>query len=136
MRSMTRYLITSAIPYVNGVKHLGNLVGSLLPADVHARFRRQTGADVLFICGTDEHGTPTELSAAAARQNVRAFCDDQHAIQAGIYRRFGLSFDHFGRSSSPQNHALTQHLYLRLDAAGLIEERDVQQVWSPQDGRF
>ena len=133
---MTRYLITSAIPYVNGVKHLGNLIGSLLPADVHARFRRQTGAEVLFICGTDEHGTPTELSAAALNRNVRAYCDEQHAIQANIYRRFGLSFDHFGRSSSPQNRLLTQHFYRRLDAAGLIEERNVQQVWSPKDGRF
>jgi methionyl-tRNA synthetase len=133
---MTRYLITSAIPYVNGVKHLGNLVGSLLPADVHARFRRQTGADVLFICGTDEHGTPTELAAAAAGQDARAYCDQQHALQADIYRRFGLSFDHFGRSSSPQNHALTQHLYRRLDAAGLIGEQEVQQIWSPKDRRF
>src|SRR5262245_58761881 len=136
MRSMTRYLITSAIPYVNGVKHLGNLVGSLLPADVHARFRRQTHAEVLFICGTDEHGTPSELSAAAAGRDVRAYCNEQHTIQADIYRRFGLSFDHFGRSSSPQNHLLTQHFYRRLDAAGLIEERDVRQVWSPSDGRF
>jgi methionyl-tRNA synthetase len=133
---MTRFLITSAIPYVNGVKHLGNLVGSLLPADVHARFRRQTGAEVLFICGTDEHGTPTELGAAAACQDVHPYCQAQHDIQADIYRRFGLSFDHFGRSSSPQNHALTQHFYRRLDAAGLIAERDVQQVWSPTDGRF
>jgi methionyl-tRNA synthetase len=133
---MTRYLITSAIPYVNGVKHLGNLAGSLLPADVHTRFRRQTGAEVLFICGTDEHGTPTELSAAAAGQDARTYCDAQHARQAEIYRRFGLSFDHFGRSSSPQNHALTQHFYQRLDASGLIEERDVDQVWSPRDGRF
>src|SRR5262249_1637923 len=136
MRSMTRFLITSAIPYVNGVKHLGNLAGSLLPADVHARFRRQTGADVLFICGTDEHGTPTELSAAAAGQDVSAYCTAQHALEYDIYRRFGLSFDHFGRSSSAQNHALTQHFYRRLDAAGLIEERDVNQVWSPRDGRF
>ena len=133
---MTRYLLTSAIPYVNGVKHLGNLAGSLLPADVQARFRRQTGAEVLFICGTDEHGTPTELSAAAAGQEVGAYCDEQHAIQAGIYRRFALSFDHFGRSSSRQNHALTQHFYRRLDTAGLIEERDVRQVWSPKDHRF
>ena len=133
---MTRYLITSAIPYVNGVKHLGNLVGSLLPADVHGRFRRQTGAEVLFICGTDEHGTPTELSAAAAGQDVRAYCNEQHTIQADIYRRFGLSFDHFGRSSSPQNHALTQHFYRRLNAVGLIDERDIQQVWSPEDNRF
>jgi methionyl-tRNA synthetase len=133
---MTRYLITSAIPYVNGVKHLGNLVGSLLPADVHARFRRQTGANVLFICGTDEHGTPTELSATAAGQDVRTYCNEQHAVQADVYRRFGLSFDHFGRSSSAQNHALTQHFYRRLDATGLIDEREIKQVWSPKDGRF
>jgi methionyl-tRNA synthetase len=133
---MTRYLITSALPYVNGVKHLGNLVGSLLPADVHARFRRQTGAEVLYICATDEHGTPTELGAAAAGQDVRSYCNEQHAIQADIYRRFGLAFDHFGRSSSPQSHALTQHFYRRLDAAGLIEERETRQVYSPADGRF
>jgi methionyl-tRNA synthetase len=133
---MTRYLITSALPYVNGVKHLGNLAGSLLPADVHARFRRQTGAEVLFICGTDEHGTATELSAAAAGQDARSYCDAQHRTQAAIYRRFALAFDHFGRSSSRQNHALTQHFYRRLDAAGLIEEREVAQVWSARDGRF
>lgn len=100
---MTRYLVTSAIPYINGVKHLGNLIGSLLPADVHARFRRQTGAEVLFICGSDEHGTPAELAASAAGRDVRTFCDEQHAVQADVYRRFGLSFDYFGRSSSPQS---------------------------------
>lgn len=133
---MPRYLITSAIPYVNGVKHLGNLVGSLLPADVHARFRRQTGAEVLFICGTDDHGTPTELSAAAAGEDVGAFSDTQHAIQADIYRRFGLSFDHFGRSSSAHNHRLTQHLFRKLEAAGLIDERDIRQYWSAVDNRF
>ena len=133
---MPKFLITSAIPYVNGVKHLGNLVGSLLPADVHARFRRQLGDEVLFICGTDEHGTPTELAATAADLPIRQFCDREHARQADIYRRFGLSFDYFGRSSSPENHGLTQHFYRRLDAGGLIEERDVQQVWSPRDQRF
>src|SRR5882672_8406547 len=133
---MTRFLITSALPYVNGIKHLGNLAGSLLPADVHARFRRQIGDDVLFICGTDEHGTPAELGAIQAGQDVRTFCDEQHAIQADIYRRFGLSFDHFGRSSSPQNHALTQYFYRRLNAAGLIEERELSQIWSPVDRRF
>ena len=133
---MSKILITSAIPYINGVKHLGNLVGSLLPADVHARFRRQVGDEVLFICGTDEHGTPAELGARAAGQDVRAYCDDQHAIQADIYRRFGLSFDHFGRSSSPHNHVLTRHFYRLLDANGLIEERNVRQVWSPADRRF
>ena len=133
---MTKILITSALPYVNGVKHLGNLVGSLLPSDVHARYRRQTGCDVLFICATDEHGTPAELGAIAAGQDIQAFCDTQHAVQADIYRRFALSFDHFGRTSSPQNRALTQHFYRKLDDAGLIEAREVQQVWSPADRRF
>jgi methionyl-tRNA synthetase len=134
--AMTQFLLTSAIPYVNGVKHLGNLIGSLLPADVHARFRRQSGDKVLFICGTDEHGTPAELGAIAAKLDVQTFCDRQHAVQADIYRRFGLSFDHFGRSSSAQNHALTQHFYRQLDQAGLIEERELDQIWSPVERRF
>src|SRR5947207_5674193 len=133
---MPKILITSALPYVNGVKHLGNLVGSLLPADVHARFRRQIGDEVLFICGTDEHGTPAELAAAEAREDIRDYCDGQHALQADVYRRFGLSFDHFGRSSSPENHALTQHFYRRLDSEGLIAERTLDQIWSPGDRRF
>ena len=133
---MTKILITSALPYVNGIKHLGNLVGSLLPADVHARFRRQIGDDVLFICATDEHGTPAELAALRAGEDVGEFCARQHAIQADIYRRFGLSFDHFGRTSSPQNAALTQQFYRWLDAAGLIDERELHQVWSPVDQRF
>jgi methionyl-tRNA synthetase len=133
---MSKILITSALPYINGVKHLGNLAGSLLPADVHARFRRQSGDEVLFICATDEHGTPAELGAIEAGQDVRAYCDAQHALQADVYRHFGLAFDHFGRTSGPRNHALTQHFYRRLDAAGLIEERSVRQVWSARDRRF
>ena len=130
-----RILITSALPYVNGIKHLGNLVGSLLPADVHARFHRQIGSEVLFICATDEHGTPTEIAAARAGQSPRVYCDTQHARQAKIFRDFALSFDSFGRSSAQSNHALTQHFYHRLDAAGLIEERAVPQIWSHADGR-
>lgn len=133
---MPKILITSAIPYVNGIKHLGNLVGSLLPADVHARFRRQIGDEVLFICGTDDHGTPSELAALAAGEDVAAYCSRQHAVQADIYRRFGLSFDHFGRSSCAANHRLTQHFFKRLEAAGLIEEREITQYWSPVDARF
>jgi methionyl-tRNA synthetase len=133
---MTRILITSALPYVNGVKHLGNLAGSLLPADVHARFRRQIGDEVLFVCATDEHGTPAELGAARLGQDVRSFCDAQHERQADIYRRFSLSFDHFGRTSSAQNRALTQHFYRKLNAANLIDARDLAQIWSPLDRRF
>lgn len=133
---MAKALITSALPYINGIKHLGNLAGSLLPADIHARYRRQIGDDVLFICATDEHGTPAELGAAEAGLEVREYCDRQHLIQADIYRRLNLSFDHFGRSSSPQNHALTQHFFRRLEENGLIEERVLHQFYSHEDGRF
>ncbi|MGO4722503.1 MULTISPECIES: methionine--tRNA ligase [unclassified Inquilinus] len=133
---MAKVLITSALPYINGVKHLGNLAGSLLPADIHARFRRQIGDEVLFLCATDEHGTPAELAAAAAGLDVAAYCARQHDVQAEIYRRFALSFDHFDRSSGPRNHALTRHFFERLDARGLIEERVLSQVYSPTDGRF
>jgi len=133
---MTNVLITSALPYINGIKHLGNLAGSLLPADIHARFRRQIGDDVLFICATDEHGTPAELGAAEAGLDVREFCDGQHLVQADIYRTLDLSFDHFGRSSSPRNHALTQHFFTKLEESGFIEERTLHQFYSAADGRF
>jgi methionyl-tRNA synthetase len=134
--TMAKALITSALPYINGIKHLGNFAGSLLPADIHARFRRQIGDETLFICATDEHGTPAELAAAQAGVDIRDFCRSQHELQAGIYQRLHLSFDHFGRSSSSQNHALTQHFFRRLEERGLIEERIVEQIYSPADGRF
>ena len=133
---MARYLITSALPYINGVKHLGNLAGSMLPADVHARFRRMQGHEVLFICATDEHGTPAELAAAEAGQSPRAYCDEHHDIQKGAGAGFRLSFDHFGRSSNPPNHRLTQHFCEALEKHGLIEERVSKQVYSIDDGRF
>ena len=133
---MSRILITSALPYINGIKHLGNLVGSMLPADIYARFQRQRGHDVLYICATDEHGTPAELAALEAGLEVAEYCRQQHQIQAEIYDRFGLSFDYFGRSSSRQNRELTQHFCRQLDARGLIEERVTQQVFSTTDGRY
>jgi methionyl-tRNA synthetase len=131
-----RILITSALPYINGIKHLGNLAGSMLPADVYARFQRLRGHDVLYICATDEHGTPAELAAQAAGLDVRAYCDQQYEIQRAAGAGFGLSYDWFGRSSSAQNAALTQHFAAHLEANGLIEERVSRQVYSHDDGRF
>ncbi|MBV1894818.1 MAG: methionine--tRNA ligase [Rhodobacteraceae bacterium] len=133
---MARHLITSAIPYINGIKHLGNLIGSQLPADLYARFQRGRGNEVLFLCATDEHGTPAELAAAKANKPVAEFCAEMHDVQADIAKRFALSFDHFGRSSSPQNHALTQHFAGKLEEAGLISEVSDKQVYSNTDGRF
>ena len=133
---MARILITSAIPYINGIKHLGNLVGSQLPADLYARYMRQRGHEVMFLCATDEHGTPAELAAAKAGKPVADYCAEMHAVQAEIAKGFRLSFDHFGRSSSPQNHRLTQHLAGRLAEAGLIREVTENQMYSNADGRF
>src|SRR6202163_2743038 len=108
----------------------------MLPADVHARYLRQRGHDVLFICATDEHGTPAELAAAAAGLPVAEYCAEQHAIQADLAVRFGLSFDHFGRSSSPQNAELTRHMAARLRDNSMLEERVSEQVYSLDDKRY
>lgn len=133
---MARILITSALPYINGVKHLGNLAGSMLPADVYARFNRLMGEDVLFICATDEHGTPAELAAAEAGQTAAQYCDEQHEIQKRVGQDFSLSFDWFGRSSNRPNRELTQHFADVLEDKGLIEERTSRQVYSVDDKRF
>ena len=133
---MKRILITSAIPYINGIKHLGNLVGSQLPADLFARYHRARGNEVLFLCATDEHGTPAELAATKAGKPVAEYCANMHEVQAKIAQGFRLSFDHFGRSSSHQNKELTQHFAGRLAEQGLISEVDEQQVYSHTDGRF
>jgi methionyl-tRNA synthetase len=131
-----RHLITSALPYINGVKHLGNLVGSMLPADAYARYLRARGEEVLYICATDEHGTPAELAAAADGLDVAEYCRIQHERQRRLGERFMLSFDHFGRSSSPQNHDLTKSFARKLEENGYIEERSTEQMYSPTDGRF
>ncbi|PYC77243.1 methionine--tRNA ligase [Streptomyces tateyamensis] len=133
---MARHLITSALPYINGIKHLGNMVGSMLPADVYSRYLRQRGHEVLYICATDEHGTPAELAAKAAGQSVEQFCAEQHDAQKAIYDGFALSFDYFGRSSSQQNREITQEFARELKANGFIEERAIRQVYSVADGRF
>ena len=133
---MARILITSAIPYINGIKHLGNLVGSQLPADLFARYNRARGHEVMFICATDEHGTPAELAAAKAGQPVAEYCAEMHEVQKKLAEGFRLSFDHFGRSSSARNHRLTQHFAGRLADNGLIREVSEKMVFSIDDNRF
>ncbi|MEZ5947329.1 MAG: methionine--tRNA ligase [Hyphomonas sp.] len=136
MTQPRRILVTSALPYINGIKHLGNLAGSMLPADVYSRVMRLLGHEVTYICATDEHGTPAELAAQAAGMSVQAYCDEQYEIQRKAGEGFSLSFDWFGRTSRPENHALTQHLAQGLEKQGLIEERTSKQVYSVDDGRF
>ena len=133
---MSKILITSALPYINGVKHLGNLAGSMLPADVYARAMRLLGHEVLYICATDEHGTPAELAAQIEGEETVAYCNAMHEAQKSAGDKFKLSYDYFGRSSSVSNHKLTQHFANTLEEKGLIEERVSQQVYSNADGRF
>ncbi|MEN8841425.1 MAG: methionine--tRNA ligase [Octadecabacter sp.] len=133
---MARHLITSAIPYINGIKHLGNLIGSQLPADLYARYLRGRGDEVLFLCATDEHGTPAELAAAKAGKPVEDYCAEMWAVQDELAKGFSLSFDHYGRSSSEQNRKLTQHFAGVLADNGLIEERMETQMYSHADGRY
>ena len=95
-------LITSALPYVNNVPHLGNIIGCVLSADVYARFCRARGINAIYICGTDEYGTATETKALQEGTTPQAICDKYHALHAEVYEWFGIGFDYFGRTTTPQ----------------------------------
>ncbi|MCE7736496.1 MAG: methionine--tRNA ligase [Candidatus Heimdallarchaeota archaeon] len=131
-----RYIVTSALPYINGVKHLGNLIGSLLPADVYTRYLKLQDKDVIYICGTDDHGTPAELSALAAGLPVDEYCEKLYKVQKQIYEDFGLNFDYFGRTSDQENHEITQEIFMGLYENGYISEKFSTQLYSLTDERY
>ena len=131
-----KYLITSALPYINGLPHLGHMVGCLLPSDVYARYLRQKGNDVLYICGTDEHGTTSEVGALKEGMPVQEYCDKYHEQHADIYKKFNMSFDFFGRTSTPQNQEITYRIFNALDKNGFIEEKTIKQIFSIDDNQF
>jgi methionyl-tRNA synthetase len=132
---MNRRLITSALPYVNNVPHLGNLL-QVLSADVFARFCRSRGYDTLYVCGTDEYGTATETKALEEKKTPQELCDYYHAIHEDIYKWFGIDFDYFGRTSTPQQTEITQGLFKDLDANGFIKENTIEQLYCPNCQRF
>ncbi len=132
---MKRRLITSALPYVNNVPHLGNLI-QVLSADVFARFCRLRGYDTLYICGTDEYGTATETKAQEEGITPRELCDRFHALHRDIYSWFGISFDKFGRTSAPEQTAITQSIFLDLEKNGYIKSQTIEQLYCDSCGRF
>ncbi|MDR1506756.1 MAG: methionine--tRNA ligase [Treponema sp.] len=132
---MKRRLITSALPYVNNVPHLGNLI-QVLSADVFARFCRLRGRETLYICGTDEYGTATETRAAEEGKSPRELCDYYHTVHSGIYSWFNISFDKFGRTSTPIQTEVTQGLYKCLEKNGYISEKTIEQLFCGSCGRF
>jgi methionyl-tRNA synthetase len=132
---MKRRLITSALPYVNNVPHLGNLI-QVLSADVFARFCRLRGYDTLYICGTDEYGTATETKALEEGVSPRELCDRFFVVHRDIYAWFGIAFDKFGRTSAPEHTEITQSIFLDLDKKGYIQQQTIEQLHCDSCGRF
>ena len=125
---MNRRLITSALPYVNNIPHLGNLI-QMLSGDVFARFCRNRGYDTLYICGTDEYGTATETKAIEEGKDPRSLCNHYYQEHTKIYKWFNINFDKFGRTSNQQCTEITQSLFNDLDASGLIKEHLNRQLF-------
>ena len=133
---MKKYLVTSALPYANGRVHIGHLAGAYLPADIYVRWLRLKGHEVRFICGSDEHGVPITLTALKRKSTPQAVVDEFHTANGEAFKAAGLQFDIWGRTSSPEHHALSQQLFTRLYSRGYIEKRVTQQLYSEKSQMF
>ncbi|KAJ9145272.1 Methionyl-tRNA synthetase [Coniochaeta hoffmannii] len=129
-------LITSALPYVNNVPHLGNIIGSVLSADVFARFCRARGLQTLYVCGSDQYGTATETQALAEGVTPEELCAKYHAIHRDIYEWFRIDFDIFGKTPTPQHTLIVQEIFAGLWKNGFIEERETAQAYCPAHYSF
>ena len=132
---MKKRLITSALPYVNNIPHLGNLI-QVLSADVFARFCRSRGYETLYVCGTDEYGTATETRAREEGITPEELCTRYFKIHDEIYRWFNIAFDRFGRTSTPEHTEITQGIFLKLHENGFITEHTLEQLYSPSSEMF
>ncbi len=130
-----RRLITSALPYVNNIPHLGNLI-QVLSADVFARFCRSMGYETLYVCGTDEYGTATETKALQEGISPKELCDRYYEIHHDIYQWFEIQFDHFGRTSRPEQTEIVQHIFKQVDENGYISEAEIEQPHCGSCQRF
>ncbi len=126
---MKKVLITSALPYVNNVPHLGNIIGCVLSADVFARYSRSRGYTTRYICGADEHGTTTEAKALEEGLTPQQVCDKYYKIHKEIYDWFGISFDVFGRTHTDTHAKITQEIFLKLHQNGFIIEDFLEELY-------
>lgn len=133
---MKKKLITSALPYVNNVPHLGNIIGSVLSADVYARYCRSKGYETLYICANDEYGTATENKAREEGLTPRQICDKYHQIHKDVYKHFNIQFDYFGRTSTDEHTEITQRIFKGLESEGNIIERAEAQTYCDHDKMF
>lgn len=130
-----RRLVTSALPYVNNIPHLGNLI-QVLSADVFARYCRLAGYETLYICGTDEYGTATETRAREEGITPKELCTRYYDIHKNIYDWFNIAFDRFGRTSTQAQTEIVQHIFLKLYENGYINEHEIEQLYSDESKMF
>jgi methionyl-tRNA synthetase len=128
-------LIGVAWPYASGPRHLGHLAGAYLPADVAARYHRLAGDRVLFVSGSDQHGTPITVAAERAGLSPRALADREHERIAAGFARVGISFDHYTKTATARHHAVTQELFTSLHRRGLVTEDRQPAAWCEREGR-
>jgi methionyl-tRNA synthetase len=136
MPEQRNVLITSALPYVNNVPHLGNIIGCVLSADVFARYCRLSGYNTLYVCGTDEYGTATETKAIEEGKTPKEICDHYFAIHKRIYEWFDCDFDHFGRTTTEWQTVITQDIFKKCHANNYTYEEVVDQQFCLKCQRF
>ena len=129
-------LITSALPYVNNEPHLGNIIGCVLSADCYARYCRLRKYNVLYVCGTDEYGTATELKALEEKVSEQALCDKYSAVHKAVYDDFAIEFDVWGRTSTKHQTDISQSIFKQLQKNGFINQHSMQQLYSTKLNRF
>jgi len=129
-------LITSALPYVNNVPHLGNIIGCVLSADVWSRFCKYLDNNVLFICGTDEYGTATETKARLENMTEQEICDKYHKIHKNVYDWFNIDFDYFGRTTNNQQKIISQDIFKKLVDNNFLIEKTIKQFFCPKLNTF
>jgi len=131
-----RILVTSALPYANGPVHIGHLAGAYLPADLYCRYQRLKGRDVVYVCGSDEYGVAIMVRARKEGCPPQAIVDRYHPMIKDAFERFGMSFDHYGRTSSPVHAATSQDFFRRLAEKDVFELRTEEQLYDPEAELF
>lgn len=136
MESPKKYTITAALPYTNGPIHIGHLAGVYVPADIYARFLRMQGKDVVFVCGSDEHGVPITIKAKKEGVSPQDIVDKYHAVIKKSFKNFGISFNNYSRTSSKTHHKTAGKFFKKLYDDGKFIEETTQQLYDKEAGQF
>jgi methionyl-tRNA synthetase len=136
MSDAQRILITAALPYANAPVHLGHLAGAYLPADIYARFQRLRGRDVLFICGSDEHGVAITLAADKEKVSPEVIVDRYHTMDKEAFAKFGITFDNYSRTSIPLHHETVVEFLLEFHRRGILTEKNEKQLYDEKANMF